>query len=367
MTSRCDAHVGVATKATQQTLNQPGFVSGNRPLPLIPVGKAVVEAMGTGIALRDHPIFKNQERAVMANVTFSSEVMPRDITVYAVAGDRGNLLALAKEHHIPIPFDCQDGECGSCLVEVKHLTKGVRYGIALTEKEKELLKQLGKITKEQLMDAEVNDMPPPFRLACQCFVRDEDTIVTFEGDKTLPVKGPTLSIAAAVYTGGVQVHTMDDFLAYAVKVEEDAAVHFEQLAKAMADCGNKDVAALFERLGSYSRLHLEEAKAKCKRHDVTLTLPPSSAWPDSETPEKTTLWAGDPSLSRLGALKVALQGERRGFEFYYAIAGTTTDGDIRSVAKEFVREETAHVEELKRWIEQEEAALRLKADASATA
>ena len=253
----------------------------------------------------------------MANVTFSSEVMPRDITVYAVAGDRGNL---------PIPFDCQDGECGSCLVEVKHLTKGVRYGIALTEKEKELLKQLGKITKEQLMDAEVNDMPPPFRLACQCFVRDEDTIVTFEGDKTLPVKGPTLSIAAAVYKGGVQVHTMDDFLAYAVKVEE-------QLAKAMADCGNKDVAALFERLGSYSRLHLEEAKAKCKRPDVTLTLPPSSAWPDSETPEKTTLWAGDPSLSRLGALKVALQGERRGFEFYYAIAGTTTDADIRSVAK----------------------------------
>ena len=152
----------------------------------------------------------------MANVTFSSEVMPRDITVYAVAGDRGNLLALAKAHHIPIPFDCQDGECGSCLVEVKHLTKGVRYGIALTEKEKELLKQLGKITKEELMDAEVNDMPPPFRLACQCFVRDEDTLVSFEGDQTLPVKGPTLSIAAAVYKGGVQVQSMDDFLAYAL-------------------------------------------------------------------------------------------------------------------------------------------------------
>lgn len=294
----------------------------------------------------------------MANVTFSSEVMPRDITVYAVAGDRGNLLALAKAHHIPIPFDCQDGECGSCLVEVKHLNKGVRYGIALTEKEKEMLKQLGKITKAQIMDAEVNDMPPPFRLACQCFVRDEDTIVSFEGDKTLPLKGPTLSIAAAVYKGGVHVTTMDEFLSYAVKVEEDAAVHFEQLSKAMADCGNQDVAALFEQLGRYSRLHLEEAKAKCTRFDAVVSLPPSSAWPDSETPERTTLWAGDPALSRLGALKFALQGERRGFEFYYAIAGTTTDADIRAVAKEFVREETAHVEELKRWIEQEEAKLR---------
>ncbi len=296
----------------------------------------------------------------MANVTFSSESMPRDITVYAVAGDRGNLLALAKAHRIPIPFDCQDGECGSCLVEVKHLTRSIRYGVALTEKEKELLKQLGKITKEEIMDAEVNDMPPRFRLACQCFVRNEDTFVSFEGDKTLPAKGPALSIAAAVYKGGVQVKTMDEFLSYAVKVEEDAAIHFEQLAKAMADCGNADVARLFEKLGSYSRLHLQEAKAKCTRYDAVLSLPSSSAWPDNEAPEKTTLWAGDPGLSRLGALKAALQGERRGFEFYYAVAGTTTDPDIRMVAKEFVKEEAEHVEELKRWIEQEEAALRAR-------
>ena len=303
----------------------------------------------------------------MANVTFTSDSMPRDVTVYAVAGDRGNLLALAKAHRIPIPFDCQDGECGSCLVEVRHLASHVRSGVAMTEKEKEMLKQLGKITKEQIMDAEVNDMPPPYRLACQCFVRNEDIFVSFEGDLTLPVKGPALSIAAAVYKGGVHVHTMDEFLSYAVKVEEDAAVHFEQLSKSMADCGNQDVAALFEQLGSYSRLHLEEAKAKCARFDAVLALPPSSAWPDSETPERTTLWAGDPLLSRLGALKFALQGERRGFEFYYAVAGTTTDPEIRAVAKEFVREEKAHVEELKRWIEQEEATLRATVTAVAAA
>jgi len=297
----------------------------------------------------------------MANVTFSSPVMPRDITVYAVAGDRGNLLALAKAHRVPIPFDCQDGECGSCLVEVRHLSPTVRNGIALTEKEKELLKQLGKITKAQIMDAEVNDMPPPYRLACQCFVRNEDTFVSFEGDQTLPAKGPQLSIAAAIYKGGVQVRSLDEFLGYAMKVEEDAALHFEQLSAAMAAQGNADAAGLFDQLGRYSRLHLEEARAKCTRHDVAGSLPASSAWPDNEAPEKTTLWAGDPGLSRLGALKAALMGERRGYEFYYAIAGTTADAEIRAVAQEFVREEAAHVEELKRWIEQEEAKLRAAA------
>ena len=95
----------------------------------------------------------------MSNVTFSSPVMARDLTVYAVAGDRGTILAVAKAHKVPIPFDCQDGECGSCLVEVKHLApNGQRCGIALTEKEKELLKLLGKITPEEIHDAEVNDM-----------------------------------------------------------------------------------------------------------------------------------------------------------------------------------------------------------------
>jgi rubrerythrin/ferredoxin len=294
----------------------------------------------------------------MANVTFSSPVMAKDITVYAVAGDRGTILALAKEHKVPIPFDCQDGECGSCLVEVTHVSRTVRYGIALTEKEKELLRQLGKITREEIKDAEVNDMPPRYRLACQCFVRNEDIVVTFEGDKTLPAKGPALSIAAAIYKGGVTIKTLDEFLSYAVKVEEDAAIHFERLAVSMEACGNRDVASLFSQLGGYSRLHLQEARAKSTAHGAVLNLPPNSAWPDQETPERTALWAGHPSLSRLDALKAALQGERRGFEFYYAVAGTAKDPQIQSVAKEFVKEETEHVETLKLWIEREEPSLR---------
>jgi hypothetical protein len=72
----------------------------------------------------------------------------------------------------------------------------------LTEKEKELLKQLGKITKAETEDAEVNDMPPHYRLACQCFVRNEDILVTFEGDQTLPPQGPTSRMPPAGIRAG---------------------------------------------------------------------------------------------------------------------------------------------------------------------
>jgi rubrerythrin/ferredoxin len=280
--------------------------------------------------------------------------MAKDVTVYAVAGDRGTILAVAKAHKIPIPFDCQDGECGSCLVQVTHFNPAARSAIALTEKEKEVLRQLGKITKAEVQDAEVNDMPPHYRLACQCFVRNEDILVTFEGDQTLPAQPPHITHAAKRFKGGMEIASVDEFLGYAVKVEEDAALHFDEIATAMEACGNIEVATLFRQLAGFSRLHLAQAKARAGTLDLTQAVPPDYVWPNNATPERTALWAGDPSLSRLGALRAALQGEKRGYEFYVAVAATTKSPDIAAMAKEFVREEAEHVRLLEAWITREE-------------
>ncbi|MGA9550232.1 MAG: 2Fe-2S iron-sulfur cluster-binding protein [Rhodomicrobium sp.] len=291
----------------------------------------------------------------MANITFSSPVMARDVTVYAIAGHRGTILAVAKANKIPIPFDCQDGECGSCLVEVKNLTPERKHGIALTEKEKELLRQFRKITRQEIVDAEVNDMPPRYRLACQYFVRDEDILVTFEGDETLPKQREAHSIAAKVYKGGIEIKSVEEFFGYAVKVEQDAAIHYDQLGAAMEKVGNAEVAELFRELADYSRLHLEEAKRRAGAIDYNLHVPANYVWPDHATPERTDLWTGDPALSRLGALKAALLGERRGLEFYHSVAGFSKDPEIVEHAKEFVKEEAEHVEILERWIAREES------------
>ncbi|ANT58914.1 ferredoxin [Salipiger sp. CCB-MM3] len=117
----------------------------------------------------------------MANITFQSPIMQRDKTVYAVAGNTATILALAKEHEIPIPFDCGDGDCGSCLIEVTSLEDKPAMGLALTEKEKARLKELSKLTPAEIENAEVNDMPPRYRLACQFIARNEDVLVRFSG------------------------------------------------------------------------------------------------------------------------------------------------------------------------------------------
>lgn len=291
----------------------------------------------------------------MANVTFSSPSLARDVTVYAVAGDRGTILAVAKANKIPIPFDCQDGECGSCLVEVTTLGDKRPYGIALTEKEKEALRQLGKITKEEIMQAEVNDMPPRYRLACQCFVRNEDILVSFKGDETVPAQAPHLSTAAKIYKGSsIEIASVDHFLAHAIKVEEDASVHFDGLAASMEACGNSEVGKLFRQLAGYSRLHLREAQKRAQNRDLTAQIPADYVWPEHVTPERTSLYASDADISRLDALRAALAGEKRGYEFYYVVAGTSKLDDVIAMAKEFVKEEAEHVKILEAWIAREE-------------
>ncbi|WP_095590449.1 2Fe-2S iron-sulfur cluster-binding protein [Actibacterium ureilyticum] len=117
----------------------------------------------------------------MANITFTSPVMHRDKTIYAVAGDTKTILALADEHQIPIPFECRDGNCGSCLIEVTYLEDKPKMGMALTEKEKARLKELQLLSSADIEEAEVNDMPPRFRLACQFIARHEDVRISFTG------------------------------------------------------------------------------------------------------------------------------------------------------------------------------------------
>jgi ferredoxin len=115
----------------------------------------------------------------MANITFSSPEY-KDKTIYAVAGSHTQtLLKIALENKIPINFSCQDGECGTCAVKVTGLDKKPRMGSALTDKERTVLVEQGKLTKEELETVYVNDAPPQWRLACQMIVRDEDILVEY--------------------------------------------------------------------------------------------------------------------------------------------------------------------------------------------
>lgn len=116
----------------------------------------------------------------MALVTFTNPEY-RDKTVYAVAGSHTQtVLKLAKENKIPINFECEDGECGTCVIKVTSLDeKRQLMGGPLTEKEKTVLRSVGKLSKEEMEQMIVDDLPTHWRLACQLIVRDEDLRIEY--------------------------------------------------------------------------------------------------------------------------------------------------------------------------------------------
>ncbi|MCG5235398.1 ferritin-like domain-containing protein [Xanthobacter oligotrophicus] len=156
--------------------------------------------------------------------------------------------------------------------------------------------------------------------------------------------------------------TVEEFLAYAVKLEEEAAIRFGELADVMLSCGNTDVAALFRRLSDYSRLHLADARARAKFRDIPDLKPAEFAWPDLESPETAGIWAADPFIGHGQALEIARDAEEASRQYYKTIFETTADPEIRALAKEFFEEESEHVQEIHKWIAAHAAGTRLPAE-----
>ena len=146
------------------------------------------------------------------------------------------------------------------------------------------------------------------------------------------------------------MQSVEEFLAYAVKLEEEAALRFGELADAMQSCGNRDVGKLFRRLSDYSRLHLADAKARTGYRDIPDLKPGEFDWPDFESPESgRDLGRRSLYRPRTGARNCA---RRRTGEFLIITGGFSipADPEIRVLAKEFAEEETGHVAEIEKWI-----------------
>jgi len=116
----------------------------------------------------------------MALINFSSQNY-KDKTVYAVAGSHTEtVLKIAKENQIPIDFSCENGECGSCVIRVSSVdVNKPRMGYHMTEKEKAVLLEIGKLTREEMDKLIIDDLPSEWRLACQFIPRDEDVLVEY--------------------------------------------------------------------------------------------------------------------------------------------------------------------------------------------
>lgn len=146
------------------------------------------------------------------------------------------------------------------------------------------------------------------------------------------------------------MQSVEEFLAYAIKLEQEAALRFGQLADAMEAAGNREVGKLFRRLATASRAHLNEARARSGFRDIPDIESNEYIWPNLESPETAAIWAADPLIGREQALEIALAAETAGLDYYKNILESTADPEIKILAKQFIEEESGHVAALEKSI-----------------
>jgi rubrerythrin len=152
------------------------------------------------------------------------------------------------------------------------------------------------------------------------------------------------------------IENVTQFLQHAIQLETEAAESYERLAQMMRERDRPELAALFDRFGEFSRLHLGEATARLEQVLAGLprpAMPGGFQWPDGVSPENPLAALDRRDLDVGKALNLALALERQACDFYSVVAGQTHSEQVQELAQAFAEEEAEHVSHLERWIERQ--------------
>ncbi len=136
------------------------------------------------------------------------------------------------------------------------------------------------------------------------------------------------------------VGSLDELLAVACAMEQEAAARYRVLSAHMKRQGDNEMAAQFETLANAEDRHVTEITGRSR---ALLGHPPDPARIRWELPaELDEAVAGRASLSAYQALAYAVRNEERAFTFYTYVAAEADRPDIRALAEDLARDELRH-------------------------
>jgi len=148
------------------------------------------------------------------------------------------------------------------------------------------------------------------------------------------------------------IGTTEELLAYSLALEEEAVERFNELADQMEVHNNYEVADLFYKLAEIEGKHVDNVKRASEGKQLPDLLAWEFDWIDGgEPPEGGSLEDAHYLMSPWHAIELAKQGEQRAVAFFKHVAGSTTDNEVKKMARELVAEEQEHVELLEQWQE----------------
>lgn len=145
------------------------------------------------------------------------------------------------------------------------------------------------------------------------------------------------------------VETMDELLAIAFQMEQEAISNYSDLADRMRREGRPDMVSVFEQLAREEAQHLDNVVQWSERTSGSKPDLAKLKWEPADTFDDEGASAIAPELlSAYRAFSMAVRNEERAFLFWTYVAAQTDQEKLCIAAEQMAREELGHLSTLRR-------------------
>jgi len=149
----------------------------------------------------------------------------------------------------------------------------------------------------------------------------------------------------------ISIGTVADLLAHANAIETEAQERYTELAEQMEMHNNTETAELFKKMAYVEGLHIAKILERVGGSNLPHIAPWDFQWSSEEAPEAIPDHSVHYMMTPYHALKLALRGEQKAYEFFSRVVEHTEPGEILDLALELQEEEREHIELIKQWMD----------------
>ncbi len=146
------------------------------------------------------------------------------------------------------------------------------------------------------------------------------------------------------------IGSIDELMAYAYALEQEASERYAEFGDAMETHNNREVAELFRKLARIENRHAEQVL-----EEMGWSTPPSAPhggykWEGFEAPETGDVTELHYLMQPYHALQIALHNEKRARHFFEGLVKQARNAKVRKAAEELAGEEAEHVQLIEDWL-----------------
>lgn len=149
--------------------------------------------------------------------------------------------------------------------------------------------------------------------------------------------------------------SVSELLLHALVIELEAMQRYKQLSEMMEQTGNMKVAKIFARMSDIEAKHADIIDEQIRGRKLPMLTPSQYHWRGIEAPENTDSTRLFHLMTPCQAMSLALDNEKRAYEFFEDVVDDSTDERVREMAAEFAVEEKQHVAWVEEWLAEEMA------------